>query len=751
MANSSGHCIGAFGLLLCSACVSAGQDSGQAYSALLDEGIDWSICSKTDLDQERPTAAEESTEAPSQWAVDADQATADGNSKTADFAGQVEATRSGERILAEDIHYDHVTGQFSNLGAIFLENSDIRLIGRQMDYLTEQRQGSVHDAEYRIPDLRIRGQAGLVQLDGPNLMHFENITYTTCPPGNAGYVVTADELDVQRDEGLGTFKGATVRFLDIPLFYVPELTIPIDGRRRSGLLPPRVEFSNKNGFDYTQPYYLNLAPNYDATLYPRIISERGIALGGEFRFITEDHSGKMIGEILPYDRSYEPGGARGAFHMDSHSTLFTEDLTADIKLNYISDDDYLNDIGDSLAMKSMRFLPNQAGLSYQQESWELVADVLEYKTLDETLSPSSRPYSQLPRIRFNGGLDELPFGFEASLWAEYIDFYKEDFVSGQRFDLLPEVSLPMRGAWWHLIPSASARFTQYQLDPSAKSRDERMDRTLHSLNLDGGLYFDKQSEWFGTATTQTLEPRFFYTYTPYREQSDIPIFDTSPLDFNFDNLFRSNRFAGPDRVGDANQVTLALSSSLMSQDNGYEYGRASIGQVFFFDEQLVSMPRKKPTDFSKSSWVAQVSTSPTEDWLLRVGAQYDPNDDDKPWQQGLAQATWRSDDGHRINAAYRLREGEVEQTDFGGIWPISPNISLIARWYYSILDSQTLETMAGIEYGDCCWRVRAVARHYLDDDGEEYNDGLLLELELNGLGKLGNDLDAYLNRTIYGY
>ncbi|HIE54609.1 MAG TPA: LPS assembly protein LptD, partial [Chromatiaceae bacterium] len=240
-------------------------------------------------------------------------------------------------------------------------------------------------------------------------------------------------------------------------------------------------------------------------------------------------------------------------------------------------------------------------------------------------------------------------------------------------------------------------------------------------------------------------------YIPYENQDDIPLFDTGLLDFTFDNLFRGNRFNGPDRVGDANQLALALTSRLIGNDSGRELLRASIGRVFYFDELKVQLnPADPPLDHQGSSLIAELSTELFSNWLLRAGMQLDPNQSDR-LRQGLAQATWRTERGKILHLGWRKREELLEQTDLAAIWPVSQKLRLIGRWYYSVQESHTLEAVAGIEYGDCCWRLRTVLRRYLDGPDEEYNTSFLMQLELNGLGSLGNNIDNFLDRTIYGY
>jgi LPS-assembly protein len=265
------------------------------------------------------------------------------------------------------------------------------------------------------------------------------------------------------------------------------------------------------------------------------------------------------------------------------------------------------------------------------------------------------------------------------------------------------------------------------------------------------MFFDRNSNWFGHSVTHTLEPRAYYLYTPYEDQSGLPLFDTGRLDFNFDNMFRNNRFNGPDRVGDANQLALALSSSVLHEATGEELLRASIGQIYYFADRRVTLYDTDPVDTSSSSVIAQINGRINAKWQYRAGVQVDPHADQNSVRQALAQVVYHGNQNQLFNAAYRLRDGLVDQTDVGFIWPVTANMNMIGRWYYSLQDEQTMEAVAGLEYGRCCWRIRAILRHFLDDNGLDHTNTALIQLELNGLGKLGHDIDNYLDRSIYGY
>ena len=710
----------------------------------LDREMRWNECSLPALPARIIQTPEESLVAEAD-AVDLRQKT-----EQVELHGQVVIQQPGLRVYANQLAYDRDDQRLSTSQPFLIELEKMKLLARQGEYFPNRSQGWLEGVEYRLHEPRARGRAERVELQDSDRSRYENPTFTTCPPGNKGFELQADEMEIDRQEKVGHFRNASLRFLGVPIFYAPKLSIPLTDERRSGLLLPSVGYSSKNGFELETPYYLNLAPNYDATITPRILSRRGVLVGGEFRYLQPQHRGELVAEILPNDRLYDGDTPRGAFHAFNRST-FGPGVKLDLDINWVSDDDYLEDLGRSLAVTSTRHLRNRAALSWSKRDWDLLAEVRHYETLDQSIPNSKRPYSLLPRLSFVWNRSSGPAGLEYGFNGELVHFRRKESVQGQRIDLEPRISLPLWRDWGYLRPELSARYTGYSLSDQEPHLDSRPSRATYTASLDTGLFFERQANWLSQGLTHTLEPRAFYVYTPYENQDNIPLFDTGLLDFTFDNLFRGNRFNGPDRVGDANQLALALTSRLIGNDTGRELLRASIGQIFYFDELRVQLdPDDPPFDHGGSSVIAELSTEIFRNWLLRAGVQVDPNQSDR-FRQGLAQATWRGERGEIFHVGWRKREELLEQTDLAAIWPVSQKLSLIGRWYYSVQESRTLEAVAGIEYGDCCWRLRTVLRRYLDGPGEEYNTSFLVQLELHGLGSLGNNIDNFLDRTIYGY
>ena len=718
---------------------------GAAWFPDLDQEMQWENCRLRSLPPVK-------IETPGGALIgDADAVELARESGVAILRGHVRLQQPGSRLLADRVDYDRAHAHATASGALFIEQPELRLVAEKGDYYPDTHRGSLEKVDYRLLEPRARGTSDRAELLDRQHSRFEKITFTTCPPGNRGFLVRADQMKVDREKQVAEFRNARLDFLGLPIFYSPWLSVPLTDARKSGFLAPTLALSSTNGWDLTVPYYFNLAPNYDATLMPRIISERGLLLGGEFRFLYPPHNGVVRAEILPSDRKYDGKEPRGAFRAQTRSS-FAPGFYADADINWVSDKQYLRDLGQSLAVTSTSFLRNRLALEYHRRDWDLVGEVRHYQTLNEAIAASSRPYSLLPRVNFHWERRPGPATLDYRFDAEFVHFQRDDSITGQRVDLLPRVSLPLRRPWGYLEPGVNLRYTTYNLQDQLPGLDGAPDRFTYTATLDGGLYFDRPAILLGTDTTITLEPRAFYVYTPYRNQDDIPLFDTGLLDFTFDNLFRGNRFNGPDRVGDANQLSLALTGRIVGDALGRELLRASIGQIFYFADRRVQLhPTDAPVDTGSSSIIAELVTEIFPQWLLRAGVQYDPHHPQRKLRQGLAQATWHGEGEKRFHVAWRLREEKLEQTDIAAIWPVSERLNLIGRWYYSVQESRTLEAVGGVEYSNCCWRARSVLRRFLEGPGDTYNTTILFELELKGLGVLGHNIDKFLDRTIYGY
>ncbi|HEY5971078.1 MAG TPA: LPS assembly protein LptD, partial [Pseudoxanthomonas sp.] len=570
-------------------------------------------------------------------------------------------------------------------------------------------------------------------------------------------------------EGWGVAHGATLRVGKVPVMYVPWIKFPIDDRRHTGVLFPTIANSGRNGFDYRQPIYLNLAPNYDATLVPRYMSKRGLSLGGQFRYLYEGGRGTFDGHWMPNDdllqeRADEPGfdpatnpdpdDSRGMFRFGGYHNLDSH-WQARANLAWISDARYVEDFSNSLYGISATSLSSTIGLYGLGQYWNAGVMADTWQLADYNLTEDVLPYNRLPRLYFNW---EQPLGawFTAGLQAETVNFQHNDQGDGSRLDLKPFVSMPLQGASWYITPTLAWRYTSYRLDDelAAQFGDDNPSRSLPIASLDAGLFFDRETEIKGSRFLQTLEPRLFYLNAPYRDQSNLPLFDTRPFTFSWGQLFRDNRYSGPDRQTDANQLTVALTSRLIRQSDGHEKLSASLGQIFYFDDSLVVVPGETPVESGKSAWVADANYSPTDRWTLGASYQWDP----KFRREDLVSMRGRYlfGDSGVVNLGYRYRRGLLKQADFSFLYPVTPSWSVVGRYYYSMFRNPTndptlLEAIAGVQWDSCCLAVRVLARRYVRNREGDLNNALQLEFVFKGLGSAGQDTERTLRRAILGY
>jgi len=715
-----------------------------AHRALLYRSTDASVCVPRAASRVKPTAPP--ANGPIHMGADAAEYHAD--QRTVRLSGDVEITQPPQRVLADEVLYNGVTGDIDARGNVFYERPDLRAesAGGRMNLNTYQ--GSLQDIEYRLPEKGARGVAQTLAIQGKTSSRLTDVSYTTCPPGDEGWSLNASDIELHHVLGLGEAHDAKLLLGGVPILYLPYVAFPVGPQRRSGFLAPSVGYSDSSGVSIATPYYFNLAPNYDATLTPRILSERGVMLGGELRFLTEQQQGMVQGEVLPDD--WDRGGTRGALSLTS-SGLFSDRWTSDVNLNYVSDSQYLEDLGNSLDMTSQRQLERRGDLVYHGDDWSLLTRVQGFQTVDETILAEDRPYSRLPQLLLT--LDRpLPTGLPLSvhLDTEYAYFSKDDSVEGHRVDLYPSLSLDLSRPWGYLRPKLGMRDTRYALDgePAGTPRNPR--RTLPIASLDAGLTFERRMQLAGRPYTQTLEPRLYYLYIPRRSQADLPLFDTSERDLTFDALFEENRFNGADRVGDANQLSIGLLSRTLQGSDGAERLRLGVGQIYYLQDRRVQLPDTPADTASLSPMVATALARIDSKWTLAGDLQWDP--DKHQTESAGARIQYRDAQGRILNLAYRVRRDQSEHTDVSARWPLGAKTHLVARWDYSWQYDRMIEAFGGIEYDSCCWVLRAVARNWTTDlEAGTSSVGVFLQLELKGLTSLGSSVDDLLQRGILGY
>ncbi|MEO5343899.1 MAG: LPS assembly protein LptD [Gammaproteobacteria bacterium SHHR-1] len=742
-----------FSLLLSLTALAVHSDGGLQGRALrLDEGLDWQRCGpqagKLYAYALPPTLVAEQT------LIDADAMEFHQERQLSLFAGDVSVT-SGDSFLAADwASYDQRHDRLRLKGDLFYRDRDLRLSADAAEFFLNEDRGSISNIHaYRLPKAGARGAAAEAQFLDKDRRRFRQVSYTTCRPGNQDWELQAERVDLDEAEGVGVARHAKVRFKGVPIFYTPYLSFPIDDRRKSGFLLPSLSNNSDTGLDISTPYYLNLAPNYDATLTPRYMTERGLMLGGELRHINTWSRNEIRAEYLHDDK---PGlgldADRAAFSL-RHWSNPAPRWAGRIHADWVSDDDYLSDFGSNLGATSLVHLERTAEAIYYGDYWNLTSRVQGFQTVDPNFTPFQEPYNRLPQFLLNA---ELPSnsGLNLHLKAEYVAFARSGTLDGQRLDLMPGISYPLLRPWGHFIPKLSLRHTRYELEDAAPGAITDPGWTLPLFSLDTGLVFEREARWFGRDAVQTLEPRLFYLNVPYEDQSDQPVlFDTAEYGMSFDSLFRDNRFVGADRQADANQLTAALTTRLFASDSGQEYLSASLGQTFYFEDRRVQLPGQPVETASQSALVGELNSQITPQLAARLYLQWD--DERSKAEKGAAQLHYKDEQRRIFNLAYRYEDNPLdtaydqEQVDTSFHLPMNSKWNLVGRWNYSLQDEMTLDRFAGIEYNDCCWAFRFIGRNYVNDD--ETTTGVFLQLELKGLGSIGHSADREIEEGVLGY
>lgn len=654
--------------------------------------------------------------------------------------GEAELRRGDQRLRAERLEHDHATNTARASGALRYEDGRILLRATSGQLEIDTGLAWLREVDYQLREGPGSGRAALAERQGSAATRLQDVGYSTCPRPDPDWELRAATLQLDHESGFGEARDVRLLIGRRQLAWLPWLRFPIDERRRSGLLYPSFGISSRTGFDVTLPYYLNLAPHYDATLKPRLLTQRGLMLGGEFRYLGRHSAGQLEASWLPDDRQARRD--RGAFSWQ-HGGALGQHWRTEIDVNRVSDRRYFEDFGDSLAQVATSLLGSRAVLLGQGPGWALEISGDAFQVVDPELSPEAAPYRRLPRVLLSAG-PQRRSGLDYGLRAEAVHFDRDLGLTGQRLDLQPYLAFSGQRSWGFLRPELAWRETRYRLDASATNR--RPSRGLPIASLDAGLFFDRERA--AGRGRQSLEPRLYYLYVPFREQSELPVFDTAETSFGLAQLFRSNRFTGADRQQDANQLALAVTTRLHDRA-GQERLYATLGQIRYFRDQQVQLPGLTPTQRSASAYVGELGWQPTAGWMLSSSLQWD----DENARRDLASLRVQRSFGERgvANFAYRYRRGFIEQLDASVALPIGERWLAIGRWNHSLQDRRRLEALAGIEYTSCCYALRLLGRDYLRTAAGQRSRAVFLEIELIGLGAFGRRTEAFLQRSIAGY
>ncbi len=675
--------------------------------------------------------------------------------------GDVVAEQGDQRLEASEVTFNRVINLIKAEGNISYGNPELAVRSGSAEVDLNSGEGWFEDAKYYVPRQNAKGKAERVDVQYfTRTSQMRDVTYSTCNRGDEFWQLRAGKLDLNQETGRGVAKDISVALGDVPILYFPYLSFPIDDKRHTGFLVPTVGYGSDNGLDIRIPYYWNIAPNQDMTLQPRILSKRGLMLGAEYRLLTPKGQGEVDFEYLPYDNEY--GSDRGAIFTFAQANLAPR-LYSNLLFQHVSDDDYLDDFGNKIDILTDTNLERRLDFLYVGEQWTAIARAQTFQTLEDEIfvTRADEPYDRLPQLLFNGDwLEGPPYGLEVDLQAEAVNFERDAGVRGSRLDIWPGVSLPFRWPAGFITPRASYRFTGYDLRDARPGNPKRPSRDAPILSLDSGLFFERPIAWQWWRDNPgilTLEPRLFYLYVPFRDQSDIPVFDSTLIDRNFPWLFLENRFTGADRLGDANQLTMAVTSRWLDRVDGTEEMRLSLGQITYFDDRRVTLAGTGRKRDNSSDIIAEGLVNVTDELSFRGNVQWDP--DGNEIQRSGVDLRYRPGLGRLVNVSYRFANDEeveitrekLEEVDLTSLWTINEQWRAVARFNYSIVESQDLRIFGGFEYDQCCWALRVLARRSRDRPDEDADFSISFQVELKGLAGIGTDIPNLLEESIFGY
>lgn len=682
--------------------------------------------------------------------VDADAAKIESGNITT-FSGDVNIRQGGKRLQADQIRYDRTTELFTASGQVIYSDTTWQLRGKDAQFNLNNTTGTIKQADY-LNILRLaRGQAETLELESRDRLRMDVANYTSCPEEDVAWLLSATKITLDQQTQQGSAENVSLRFMDVPILYFPYLRFPIGDQRLSGFLYPGIGTSQQHGNEFNLPFYWNIAPQYDATINPHYMSKRGWMLENEFRYLTEKNSGYLDLNVLPNDKLY---GDRRDRITWNHTGQLAPNWSTIVTYNEVSDVEYISDFSNSLAFSSITHLDRRGQLQYNSPriGYTLVAQ--DYQTITGT-----EPYKRLPQMNLNTRLTGQDNTVNYELYAELVrfDHLDQNKVIGERLHLNPVLSYPWRAAAGYFAPKISLYQINYALghiDPA--TRNESPSVTVPVYSLDAGLYMERNLQLGNTAYLHTLEPRLYYLYAPYKDQSELPIFDTGLTTFNDVTMFSENRFSGGDRVGDADQLAAAVSSHIYRDDTGYEVMSATLGELFYFKERQVTLLSQNIDNQTRSSLFGSLAISPSAAWLLRGDVQW--NTDSGHTEVGNTRVQYRPAADSVINFDYRFRRNELRTIGGSAAWRFNPRWRAFGGHQFDIQNNHKLENFLGLHYESCCWGLRLLATERFDVLNSTvgnplYEQAVYLSLELKGLSNFGqqNEMRTLLEGGIYGF
>ena len=686
--------------------------------------------------------------------------------------GDVTVKQGNRELKADTVAFDREQQITEASGNITYREPGVVLLGKHLTFDSDRQHATIDGAHFALHAAQLSGAAQRLERDASGDIAITDGAVTFCAPEDPIWYVNAGTLEIDPDAGMAEAHHATLRIAGVPVFYVPWINFPIDDRRKTGLLFPSIGSDTRGGVDITTPIYFNLAPNYDATYSPRYIGERGLVHQGNGRWLSEavgfwDVSGQYIDSDDKYRDDFPDADSERWAVGVKHRGNFGQSWRTTINYSRVSDPDYVRDLDNSTLSSQRQTALLQLGqVDYLGEDWLVSLQAQQFQSLADDIR---NDYKKLPQVTAQWRGDTTFAGLQPIGLLQYSNFDTDaNRVTGQRLYAEAGVSYPMSWSWGFLRPTAKYRSVSYDLDNLQLPTNDGPDAGSGVVSIDGGLIFERATTLGGQGMTQTLEPRVFYLYSEYTEQNDQPDFDSAELTFSYNQLFRDTRFSGHDRLDDANQVAIGLTTRFFADSDGRERLNASIGQIFYFRDREVRLKAIDPAlDESLSATAAEVNWLPDELWTVRSSLLYDTEDNE--FDAASIQVGFRPGKGRVFNVGYTLREPPpslinrpvTEQANFSAYYPINDNWSVFGALEYSLEANEAVEDMLGFEYDNCCWQMRLLYMRYIDTAGgftPDFSDpdldrenAVQFQFVLKGMGGFGSRVENLMRDMIRGF
>ncbi len=680
--------------------------------------------------------------------------------------------KGNKTIKAEVIEYDEVSEKIITTGNTNIDLGSMSLRGSNLSFKLSDETGQMDDASFNFKNsdkqeksvikkgvvvtkrsYDFRGDAKAIFFEGENKKRFQSSRITTCEADSDDWYLKSSNMEVNTKTDRANASNAILEFKGLPVLYTPYIDFSLNKNRKSGFLGSTFGTTSQSGFEFRVPYYFNISPNMDATLTARYLGKRGPLADGEFRYLTENYSGFNQLQYMNHDQS---SGQDNRYYVKlDHQHKFNNGWSASYNFQKVSDDTYFSDLATMIQVTSVVNLPQRANINYAGETWKFNALTEKYQTLTNA---SNSPYQRLPQLNLSGrkDFDSYILDFK-SQWAyfdrdEKFTYGLNEKPTGSRLSITPGISVPFTETYGYIKPKLSANVRSYNLN---NSNIGNKDIFTPIVSVDSGMYFDRTVNLQNQNFTNTLEPRLFYVYIPYKDQSALPNFDTGLADLNMQTLFSENQYNGQDRINDDNQLTASITSKFIDK-NGKERLSGILAQRYYFEDRKIfgtELNAKKANSDIFMGATVRLANSLNLDAMF----QYDP--DSSKLLRSTLSSRYNPEPGKILNLSYRMIENvsdsnqDLKVFNAAGQWPLGNRFYSIARYNYDLKTSQTIEVLGGVEYDGGCWVARTVFDRISLPTNPEPNYTFFMQLELNGLGTIGSDarkLNNFLYRNVPG-